>query len=180
MYDFVKTTFLMLLTFYIGCATTSQKGSDNQPVVNIKKIKIENTTRFETPEELQEFIKSTPEYSGAKLLANDLLGDAEIRKRFENYGYMPYARGDLNRDGKDEYIFVIINQNIPTLLIIKKTIEDQWKEDFSLKLNTYAQIKLIEPSVGIFGNECIIVTNINLKAIYNICWDGMKYLVVDF
>lgn len=173
-----------LITLYtllcLACATGSHYTTGDTPIVTIKKVNIEDTHNFIPPPILEEFIRATPEYSGAVLLANELLGDKELRKRFEIHGYSPYVSADLNRDGRDEFAFVLLVQNRPILLIIKKTIEGEWREDFSMRLNSYAQIKLSEPSVGIAGTECIIVTNISLNAIYNLCWDGMKYLVVEF
>ncbi len=171
---------LFLFALISGCATPTPSGKTDSPVVNIKKVKVENVAIFETPAALKEFTKSTPEYSEAILLANELLGDAEIRKRLENYGYTPFVSGDLDSDGKDESVFVILNRKIPELIIIKKNIQDEWKEQFSMKLNSYAQIKLSDPSVGLFGSPCVIVTNISLKAVSNICWDGMKYISVDY
>ncbi|MCX7957463.1 MAG: hypothetical protein N3B13_00255 [Deltaproteobacteria bacterium] len=170
--------FLVLLA--AGCASGATKEKSDSPVVNIKKVTVENVPVFKTPEQLSEFIKTTPEYREAVLLANELLGDAEVRKRLENYGYSPFVSGDLDGDGKDEFASVIINRKIPELIIIKKNVQEEWKEQFSMKLNSYAWIKLSEPSLGIFGSPCVIVANISLKAVSNVCWDGMKYLSVDY
>lgn len=177
-YLYILLVFFSTLLEY--CATTTPSTSADSPVVNIKRIKIEDASVYEMPDILKEFIKATPEYKDAKLLANDMLGDAEIRKRFESFGYVPYVSGDLNNDGKDEYAFVIFNQKKPLLLIIKKTITDELKEEFSMNLNLLAQIKLSDPSIGLFGSPCIIVAGINMKAIHNVCWDGMKYISVDY
>ncbi len=171
---------LILILFVYGCATPASDNKKDSPLINIKKVKIEDVLVFDTPDVLKEFIKTTPEYSGAVLLANELLGDTEIRKRFENYGYSPFVSGDLDNDGKDEYAFVILNRKVPELIIIKKNIQEEYREQFSMKLNSYAQIKLSEPSVGIFGNPCVIVTNVSLKAVSNVCWDGSKYISVEF
>lgn len=177
----MRRSLIILYTLLcLACATGSHYTTGDTPVVTIKKVSVEDPPNFITPPILKEFIQATPEYSGAVLLANELLGDKEIRKRFDLYGYSPYVSADLNRDGRDEFAFVLLAQKRPILLIIKKTIEGEWREDFSMSLNSYAQIKLSEPSVGIFGTECIIVTNTSLNAIYNLCWDGMKYLVVGF
>lgn len=176
-----KLIILFVLFMFISeCATPTASKNTDKPVVNIKEIKVENAIRYDMPEAIREFIKSTPEYKEAVLLANEQLGDMEIRKRFENFGYAPYVISDLNGDGKDEYAFVVLNRHIPEMLIIKKVETDEWKEDFSMKLDVISQIKLSDPAAGIFSNPCVIVTNISLKAVHNICWDGMKYLVVNF
>ncbi|MCX7943718.1 MAG: hypothetical protein N2746_04350 [Deltaproteobacteria bacterium] len=172
--------FLLLLLLSSACATTQQENKSEIPVVNIKKLKVEDAIIFHTPEPIREFVKSTPKYSNATLLANELIGDMEIRKRFENYGYAPYVVGDLDSDGKDEYAFVILSNKTPELVIIKKNMQDEWKEQFSMRLSSYAQIKLSDPSIGIFGNPCVIVTNTSLKAVSNVCWDGIKYISVDY
>ncbi|MGC9043181.1 MAG: hypothetical protein ACP5KG_04920 [Myxococcota bacterium] len=172
---------LFLYASLLGdCATNPKSTGSESPIVNIKYIKVEDVKVYDMPDILKEFIKSTPEYAGAKLLANEILGDAEVRKRFENFGYAPYVFGDLNNDGKDEYAFVIINRGKSILLIIKKTVTDELKEEFSMNLDVLAQIKLSDPSVGIFGTPCVIVTSVNMKAVHNVCWDGMKYISVDY
>lgn len=177
-FNYIVAFFLFILLS--GCATSTSKANTDSPVVTVKRLNVEDATTFQTPEPIKEFIKSTPEYNGAVLLANELLGDMEIRRRFENFGYAPYVIGDLDNDGKDEYAFVVLNKHQPELIVIKKNIQDEWKEQFSMKLNAYSQIKLSDPSIGIFGNPCIIVTNISLKAVSNVCWDGMKYISVEY
>jgi len=176
---FLNIVLMLLLTMTFSCPSATTPTKTDKPEVNIRTEKITATT-FETPEIIEKFIQNTPEYKGARLLANEILGDTEIRKRFENFGYSPYVMADLDKDGKDEYAFVILYKSTPILVIIKKNIEDEWKEAFSMKLNLFAQIKASDPSVGIFGIPCIIVTSITLKAAHNICWDGAKYISIEF
>jgi len=163
----------------LSCPSATQPAKRDLPVVNIKTERVIAPV-FETPEIIEKFIQNTPEYRGSKLLANETIGDPEIRKRFDNFGYAPYLKADLDNDGKDEYAFVLLYKTTPVLVIIKKNLEDEWKEVFSMRLNMFAQIKASDPSVGIFGSPCVIVTSITLKAIHNVCWDGAKYISVDF
>ena len=175
----LKYIILLLLPLMISCSSATAPTKSDLPVVNIKTEKVVAPV-FELPEVIERFIQNTPEYKGARLLANETVGDPEIRKRFDNFGYAPYLSADLDSDGKDEYAFVLLHKSTPVLVIIKKNIEGEWKEVFSMKLNMFVQIKASEPSVGIFGSPCVIVMSIKMRAVHNVCWDGAKYISVDF
>lgn len=175
----MKRLLVILYVVIYACSTSGPKGVES-PLVSVKRLEIEDIKTFGIPGEFNEFVNSNPEYKGAVMLANERLGAPEIRKRFEAYGYAPYIVADLDGDGKDEYAFVILNQGIPEIIIIKRNIQNEWNREFSLKLDSFAQIKLSEPSTGLFANPCVIVTNISLRAVKNICWDGKKYMVIEF